>query len=433
MSGRTALVGRHRLRGHRRPAAHPRVRARGDVVAHLAVGFDRPRRRARRAVGPTGPTRLTVAGRAARPGPRPVRCAGHGRIDHAVRAGSRPRRGPGRAVAARSRAGRYRTATRLGDTSTSTVASMAAGEVRIAGVVEPAEVTLISALQSEPCVYYRAAVRTPDAMSLPGMATDDAEVDERAVGLPGARRLGQRPRLPARCTLGCPSPARHEGRRRARRIGHRAAAAAGPARSRGSAATTPARSRPCSRSDPPASRCTRSCARATGARAIGTTPRTASPLATRSRSSVGPCPSAISPIRPRRTWPSAAVWTPTIPRSSATSPRPARPGSSPTTRRRRGAMPRSPASASASRSARRSSTRRPTPRRSPRRDGRGPLRADVPHPADRARPRRRPGHRRCSSPTACPGDATDRHQDRFVVGSASGRSSPSARRWSSPW
>ncbi len=78
--------------------------------------------------------------------------------------------------------GGYRTATRLGDTSTSTVASMAAGEVRIAGVVEPAEVTLVSALQSEPCVYYRAAVRTPDAMSIPGMATDDAQVDERAVG-----------------------------------------------------------------------------------------------------------------------------------------------------------------------------------------------------------------------------------------------------------
>ena len=78
--------------------------------------------------------------------------------------------------------GGYRTATRLGDTSTSTVASMAAGEVRIAGVVEPAEVTLISALQSEPCVYYRAAVRTPDALSIPGVAADDAQVDERAVG-----------------------------------------------------------------------------------------------------------------------------------------------------------------------------------------------------------------------------------------------------------
>ena len=76
----------------------------------------------------------------------------------------------------------YRTATRLGDTSTSTVASMAAGEVRLAGVVEPAEVTLISALQSEPCVYYRSAVRKGDALPMPGMAMDDAQVDERAVG-----------------------------------------------------------------------------------------------------------------------------------------------------------------------------------------------------------------------------------------------------------
>ena len=52
--------------------------------------------------------------------------------------------------------GGYRTATRIADTGTSSVASMAAGEVRVAGVIEPAEVTLISPLQSERCVYYRA-------------------------------------------------------------------------------------------------------------------------------------------------------------------------------------------------------------------------------------------------------------------------------------
>jgi hypothetical protein len=74
--------------------------------------------------------------------------------------------------------GGYRTATRIGDTSTSSIASLAAGEVRISGIVEAAEVTLISPLQSRPCVYYRASIRGDDDLS-------DAMADlseERAVG-----------------------------------------------------------------------------------------------------------------------------------------------------------------------------------------------------------------------------------------------------------
>ncbi|HSK51205.1 MAG TPA: hypothetical protein VLA44_00505, partial [Clostridia bacterium] len=55
--------------------------------------------------------------------------------------------------------GSYRTATRVGDIGTSRIASMAAGEVRVSGAVEPAEVLLVSALQSAPCVYFRATVR----------------------------------------------------------------------------------------------------------------------------------------------------------------------------------------------------------------------------------------------------------------------------------
>jgi hypothetical protein len=74
--------------------------------------------------------------------------------------------------------GGYRTATRIGDTGTSTIASLAAGEVRVSGIVEAAEVTLVSPLQSVPCVYYRASIR--------GEAGDiDATADlaeERAVG-----------------------------------------------------------------------------------------------------------------------------------------------------------------------------------------------------------------------------------------------------------
>jgi hypothetical protein len=58
--------------------------------------------------------------------------------------------------------GGYRTAARIGDTGTSTIASLAAGEVRISGRIDAAELTLVSPLQSQPCVYYRATVSTED-------------------------------------------------------------------------------------------------------------------------------------------------------------------------------------------------------------------------------------------------------------------------------
>ena len=58
---------------------------------------------------------------------------------------------------ARGMAG-YRSLIRVGDTSTSTIASLAIGEVRVSGTVEPAELLLVSLLQSVPCVYYRSTV-----------------------------------------------------------------------------------------------------------------------------------------------------------------------------------------------------------------------------------------------------------------------------------
>jgi hypothetical protein len=70
----------------------------------------------------------------------------------------------------------YRTATRVGDTATSRVATLAAGEVRVAGTIEPAEVTLVSPLQSAPCVWYRARVRTT------GRESHVVFVEERGVG-----------------------------------------------------------------------------------------------------------------------------------------------------------------------------------------------------------------------------------------------------------
>ena len=74
--------------------------------------------------------------------------------------------------------GGYGSAARVTDTTPSRIASIAVGEVLVAGVVEPAELTLVSPLQSTPCVYYRSAIASPDGEggSGPGFA------EERAVG-----------------------------------------------------------------------------------------------------------------------------------------------------------------------------------------------------------------------------------------------------------
>jgi hypothetical protein len=70
--------------------------------------------------------------------------------------------------------GGYRSALRVGDTSTSRISSLAAGEVRVTGTIEPAEVTLTSPLQGRECVWYRSSVT----------AGEDRPVfeEERAIG-----------------------------------------------------------------------------------------------------------------------------------------------------------------------------------------------------------------------------------------------------------
>jgi hypothetical protein len=72
----------------------------------------------------------------------------------------------------------YRSLVRVADTSTSTIASLAAGEVRVSGIVEPAEVTLVSLLQSVRCVYYSATVGSAQDRR----GTGDAYEEERAIG-----------------------------------------------------------------------------------------------------------------------------------------------------------------------------------------------------------------------------------------------------------
>ena len=73
----------------------------------------------------------------------------------------------------------YRTAARIGDTGTSRIATLAAGEVRVSGRIESAEVMLVSPLQSAPCVYYRSTIESGGDDDI---GDPDDVVEERAVG-----------------------------------------------------------------------------------------------------------------------------------------------------------------------------------------------------------------------------------------------------------
>lgn len=71
----------------------------------------------------------------------------------------------------------YRRANLISDLAGATISGIAAGENRVSGTIEAAELTLVSPLQSEPCVYYRASVTVEGERS-------ESRVyrDERAVG-----------------------------------------------------------------------------------------------------------------------------------------------------------------------------------------------------------------------------------------------------------
>jgi hypothetical protein len=73
--------------------------------------------------------------------------------------------------------GDYRAAHRISGTSTSRISALAIGEVLVSGAAEPLELTLVSPLQSAPCLYYRARVR--EASDGDGR---DLFAEERAVG-----------------------------------------------------------------------------------------------------------------------------------------------------------------------------------------------------------------------------------------------------------
>jgi hypothetical protein len=71
----------------------------------------------------------------------------------------------------------YMRSQRISGIGSSPIASIAAGEVRVSGVVEPDALTLVSPLQSEPCVYFKSRV-TESA----GRDSRTVFADQRAVG-----------------------------------------------------------------------------------------------------------------------------------------------------------------------------------------------------------------------------------------------------------
>jgi hypothetical protein len=79
-----------------------------------------------------------------------------------------------------------RRASRIEDTASSTISSIAVGEVRVSGVIETAEAVLTSPLQSRQCVYYRARVSESE-----GRTERTVLDEERAVGFRVRDRSGE--------------------------------------------------------------------------------------------------------------------------------------------------------------------------------------------------------------------------------------------------
>lgn len=78
---------------------------------------------------------------------------------------------------ARGMAG-YRTQLKVSDIATSSIDTIAAGEVRVTGVVEPSELILVSLLQSRDCVYYRSSLVEPGEIR----HTTSERTEERSIG-----------------------------------------------------------------------------------------------------------------------------------------------------------------------------------------------------------------------------------------------------------
>ncbi len=101
----------------------------------------------------------------------------------------------------------YRAGGRIRGISTSRIASIAVGEVLVSGTAEPIELTLVSPLQSAPCLFYRA--RVTDSSSEGG----DVFHEERAVGFRISDGTGSVRVFPGRATFDVPDRFDEEGGR----------------------------------------------------------------------------------------------------------------------------------------------------------------------------------------------------------------------------
>lgn len=85
--------------------------------------------------------------------------------------------------------GGYRSAGRISGTSPSRIASIAAGEVLVTGVAEPIELTLVSPLQSRPCLFYRSRITESRDGDGRDLLAEDRAVGFRVRDASGAVRV----------------------------------------------------------------------------------------------------------------------------------------------------------------------------------------------------------------------------------------------------
>jgi hypothetical protein len=82
----------------------------------------------------------------------------------------------------------WRSAAQIGDTATSRIATLAAGEVRVTGTIEPAEVLLVSPLQGRQCVWFRASI-TSSGRDERGLFDDERGIGFRLRDASGTIRI----------------------------------------------------------------------------------------------------------------------------------------------------------------------------------------------------------------------------------------------------
>jgi hypothetical protein len=83
----------------------------------------------------------------------------------------------------------YRAAGRISGTSVSRIASLAVGEVLVSGTAEAIELTLVSPLQSVPCVYYRSRITEQSNDESRDVFKEDRAVGFRVRDASGAVRV----------------------------------------------------------------------------------------------------------------------------------------------------------------------------------------------------------------------------------------------------